>query len=82
MKGLAMNIDEALRALCEKHGLERIDVGVNIPFGTIATVWWDDSHSCATGHGGTCAVALGHAIHKVNEVRAITPEVPALEIEA
>jgi len=75
-----MNIDEALRALCEKHGLDRIDVGFRAKWGANTTVWWNDGHSCMFGNGGTCADALADAISSANEARTIAPEIPALEI--
>lgn len=73
-------LEETLRALCEKHGLDRIDTGFRIKWGAIATVWWNGGTECETGYGSTCAEALASAITKANAVRAITPEVPGLEI--
>jgi len=76
-----VTLDQTLRTLCEKHGLERIDIGLYAEGRPVATIWWG-GYGCTFGDGTTCADALANAIEQANARRAITPEVPALEIEA
>ena len=77
-----MTLDETLRALCEKHGLDTISIGMRIEYGPYATVWWYDADGCKceSGEGLSAEDAVSNAIAAANAARAITPEIPTLEI--
>lgn len=81
-----MTFDQTLIALCEKHGLTRIDAGMRAKFGPIATVWWGEGEStgCAYGRGASAGAAVADAIHNANESRFAKPSVdlPAVEVPA
>jgi len=74
-----MNIDEALRALCEKHGLELISLHVGPASRPYANVHHSNGR-CELKWGETASDAISSAIRAANENRFSDPEAPALEI--
>ena len=84
-----MNIDQALIALCEKHDLTALSVGVTTPsddrapwFTTYAHYTLNGKRGCASGSEPTATEAIAHAIQQVNEARACVVDVPAMELDA
>ncbi len=82
-----MNIDQALIALCEKHDLVSLDVGVSriadtAPWFTSYAQWYHSGERlCRHGSMATASEAIAHAIQQVNEARACVVEVPAIEMD-
>lgn len=86
-----MNIDQALIALCEKHDVFSLDVGVTTS--PVTGRRWFTAYAHYTGAakqgvgavkqgtGPTASEAIAHAIQQVNEARACVVEVPAMELE-
>jgi len=77
-----MNIDEALRALCEKHGLSAISLHGGPGNPPYAFVHWGTGpeQECTHVYGDTMEDAVCSAIEKANAMRVIAPEIPTLEI--
>lgn len=79
-----MNIDQALIALCEKHDLNALSVGLTISPNTGRRWFTAYAHytvAATQGTGATASEAIAHAIQQVNEARACVVDVPAMELE-
>lgn len=84
-----MNIDQALIALCETHGLSSLTVSAIVApwhesgFFISAGAQWEEGGAlnCRSSNEGTASEAIAHAIQQVNEARAARVEVPAMELE-
>lgn len=84
-----MNIDQALIALCQKHGLASLSItAIAAPwhesgFFVTAGAQWEEGNvrHCRSSNEGTATEAIAHAIQQVNEARACVVEVPAMEID-
>ena len=76
-----MNIDETLRALCAKHDLTAISLHFRHDGRPYANAHWENSGgTCAGRDGATVAEAVANTIREANELRAVAPEVPTLEL--
>ncbi len=81
-----MNIDQALIALCRKHDLTALSVGVSMPadsapwFTTYAHYLMNGDRRCGGASSATATEAIAHAIQQVNEARACVVEVPDMEL--
>lgn len=87
-----MNIDQALIALCRKHDLSALSLGVSGSDTRVGGFYFS-AYAHAPGPEGlhtygaqaieaTASEAIAHAIQQVNEARACVVEVPAMELEA
>lgn len=81
-----MNIDQALIALCHKHDLIALSLGVSMSadrkprFTTYAHYRMNGERECASGSEPTTTEAIAHAIQQVNEARACVVDVPDMEL--
>jgi len=79
-----MNIDQALIALCEKHDLRALNIGISFKNETGRRWFTSYAHfdeAAKQGSGPTASEAIAHAIQQVNEARACVVDVPAMELE-
>jgi hypothetical protein len=74
-----MNIDQALRKLCEKHNLTVIGINLNA-HGFYSYVHWE-GNNCAYGAGDNARSALRAAIANTNALRDQAEVVPTIEID-
>jgi hypothetical protein len=76
-------IDEAMRALCAKHDLTCLSIGVwpNLDYEPV-TVYahWKGSAGCSAGHGKTVAEAMSRAITESIVMRSGDIEVPEIAL--